>query len=591
MLQKSNRSTVLDLPSAGTWLTRIKDVALKDVDVSTRWFLFSLILFVAFSYRNIFHQTAFYHPLPPINLIKVLNNSDRFLNSTRVYFKEDYDTVKYESIELYRSISKIFELNRNSYMENYKKFALILKPSVLLDNSEISIKFYPLKYNLEERQYVYRNGTFPIIEYKQLFSQKFDGNRNLHDTPYLYFLKVSDYHKKAEDFLNKLVYPLYQANDYPAHTYNLDSLLDYSFIIKSLSLGICFCSFIFLVGVVAVSASNSIFGNRIYSNSKANCAMYVISAVCFILNLIFISTNLILSLILVAKHLNSLGTVSVLMNFIQLFWLFFIAYKSRERFWQIYLKQIARGGYDGGTVFYTSFDEPERDSVFGLNALSSASIKRHFTRNTRVSSMATSRYTANPSHATESESESQSESQSTSQSESQSESDYTRELSKSEVGDYASKLEESASSAEGTQTTITLLTKSPGIQNLQVVSNPTASTSSVSSNSSAEKSERSNNNIHSDTVDGTESAESKSRQSAIDNNKGEEVLATNARTFHEGDLLSHGCSSPSGGFVSGSRFIEETSAMLDNEDQEQIKVTRSEIFGPLTGSTKGQDTA
>ncbi|KAH3665669.1 hypothetical protein OGAPHI_003857 [Ogataea philodendri] len=343
----------------------------KRTHFSTKWFMGCLTVFVIFNFINIFQQTTFMCRLPAINLVKVLNNGQEFLDSGKLYFRDTYDDVKKENIELYNSLSKIFEMQKNSYMKNYHDYALILNPLFILDESEIRIKLHPMKYIYETKTFEFKNSTIPILEFKHVFGRKLTPLKALHRSSVSFSLRIQEHHQDTTDFIHKIIYPIYESSGYPRSAYNLDALLDYSFVLKYINFGVFLFSVVFLAEALCVVVPYSLEYYQVLSIVRLNKTLFVLAVVCFVSNFMLMSVSIVLNMILLGKESNERGVFSTLLGFIQLFWLVFLAFQTKNWVWKVYLEK---------KYLLPRPEKHERTlSGFGIKPLNFGSLKRHFT--------------------------------------------------------------------------------------------------------------------------------------------------------------------------------------------------------------------
>ncbi|KAG7700629.1 hypothetical protein KL949_001707 [Ogataea haglerorum] len=348
------------------------------VQFSTKWFLSCLAMFVIFNFVSIFQQTTFMCQLPAVNLVRVLNNGDKFIDSGKLYFKENYDEVRKDNIELYNSLSKIFEMQKNSYLKSYDEYALILNPLFILDEAEVRIKFHPMKYYFKNKSFEFKNSTIPILEFKRVFGHNLTPLRALRRPPLPYSFRLHEHHQDTNEFLHKIVYPIYESSGYDRTDYSLDSLLDYSFVLKYINFGVFLISLIFFVEALSVVVPYSLKYHRVFSIPRVNQALFVLAIICFVSCFMLMSVNIVLNLILVGKESNDIGVVSTLMGFIQLFWLVFIAFQTKTWIWKVYLENKYPSS-DYSKELETQGERRHSLGGFGIRPLSFGSIKRRFT--------------------------------------------------------------------------------------------------------------------------------------------------------------------------------------------------------------------
>ncbi|KAG7882301.1 hypothetical protein KL937_000872 [Ogataea polymorpha] len=355
-----------------------KEKTPERVQFSTKWFLSCLAVFVIFNFISIFQQTTFMCQLPAVNLVRVLNNGDKFIDSGKLYFKDNYNEVRKENIELYNSLSKIFEMQKNSYLRSYDEYALILNPLFILDEAEVRIKFHPMKYYFKNKSFEFKNSTIPILEFKRVFGRKLTPLRALRRPAMPFSFRLHEHHQDTNDFLHKIVYPIYESSGYDRTDYSLDSLLDYSFVLKYINFGVFLISFIFFIEALSVVVPYSLKYYRVFSVPRVNQALFVLAIICCVSCFMLMSVNIVLNLILVGKESNDLGVVSTLMGFIQLFWLVFLAFQTKNWIWKVYLENKYPSS-DKSRELETQGGHRHSLGGFGIRPLSFGSIKRRFT--------------------------------------------------------------------------------------------------------------------------------------------------------------------------------------------------------------------
>ncbi|KAG7830919.1 hypothetical protein KL920_001510 [Ogataea angusta] len=348
------------------------------IQFSTKWFLSCLAVFVIFNFVSIFQQTTFMCQLPAVNLVRVLNNGDKFIDSGKLYFKENYEEVRKENIELYNSLSKIFEMQKNSYLKSYDEYALILNPLFILDEAEVRIKFHPMKYYFKNKSFDFKKSTIPILEFKRVFGRKLTPLRALRRPAMPFSFRLHEHHQDTNEFLHKIVYPIYESSGYDRTDYSLDSLLDYSFVLKYINFGVFLISLIFFIEALSVVVPYSLKYHRVFSIPRVNQALFVLAIICFVSCFMLMSVNIVLNLILVGKESNELGVLSTLMGFIQLFWLVFLAFQTKNWIWKVYLENKYPSS-DTSKELEAQGGRRHSLGGFGIRPLSFGSIKRRFT--------------------------------------------------------------------------------------------------------------------------------------------------------------------------------------------------------------------
>lgn len=288
------------------------------------WFIFILATFSFYTYNNIFLQAEIGFKLPAVNLVSALNNFDTFV------------TVPYtERFDLYVNLAKTFDAYKTDYLQHYNDYLLLLNTYLVLDESQIGLKYYAYKHYLnksykEDDTFVLKS---PLVEFSQNFysseANGTDRELNLMNKHYHPF-SFKNNKLKSEKFFNNYIFPLYNSQsswrELEVAT-SMAKILNHWTLIRRLQIGIFCCSLIMnavatLIFFINRSSNKTLFKpNYVFPFLSLFLLTYVIV-------LIMICTSLFVKIVEYNLNMNFEGLHNITFIAFELAWILLIGYFS-----------------------------------------------------------------------------------------------------------------------------------------------------------------------------------------------------------------------------------------------------------------------
>lgn len=287
------------------------------------WCILLLITFSYYCYRNIYLQSEIGFKLPPVNLISALNSFGIFA-----------DLPSNERFDLYVNLAKTFDAYKDDYMNHYEEYLLLINSYLILDESQIALKYYAYKFYINEEYELNDNFVLgsPIVE----FNLNFDSENNNKDRDLNFINKhyqlfgVKNNKESCELFFNNYIYPLFKSqSDWKEVEIakSMSQVLNHWTLVKRLqitcfALSLSFILFSIITFLIAKGKPESLYKTFLgytimFLYSLAYITTVILAFICVSITIVTYNINL-----------NFEGLHNTSFNVLQIGWLLFIGYIS-----------------------------------------------------------------------------------------------------------------------------------------------------------------------------------------------------------------------------------------------------------------------